>query len=243
METRLSLHIKEEVEKTRIEEERNAPRVTMMQRYDRFLESLSTMSSKVEALDNIVNFLESTMQIPSSYAATKEPLGESEVLKYIVAGKKSKHVLGKKLPKPSAEEGDDAPERQGISFESFKLPEVPEEEEAAEEEAPPEGEEGEGGEGAPPKKEKVPPKPSPLVVNNTMRDKRVKFFAIAKLGAYVACPFIYPSLDHDGAVVYTPAEGENPASFALAKKDSAFLIGMDSIGEFRQFEVRSLSIP
>jgi len=37
-------------------------------------------------------------------------------------------VKGKKLTKIVSEEGDDAPIRQGISFDAFKLPEVPEEE-------------------------------------------------------------------------------------------------------------------
>ncbi len=60
-----------------------------------------------------------------------------------------------------SEEG--GPQRTGASFEAFKVPEAPEEEEV-------ELEEG----------EERPPKPIlvalPLIVENTMRDKRIKFF-------------------------------------------------------------------
>lgn len=232
LDAKLALQIKEDVEKERLLEEKHSEATTRSKKYSNFLQSIQNMSSKAEALDNTVHFLESAMGIPSAYAAVKEVAGETEVLKYTSAGSHSQHILGKKLPKPAGDDGEDAPKRQGVSFEAFKLPEVPEEEEPAEPAEPAEGEEA--AEPAPPK---GPPAPLPLVIVNVMRDQRVRFFVTPRLGAYAACPFIYPSLDHDQVVVYNAGDAENPPTYALTKKDAAFMIAVDTVGKYRQFEV------
>eukprot|EP01037_Dinobryon_pediforme_P040965 gene40965-50429_t len=135
----------------------------------------------------VVDFIESSLDIPAAYFAIKQVTGETETLYYLEASSTQQHVKGNKLVKVSGEEGEDAPIRQGISFDAFKLPEVPEEEAAPEE----------AEEGAEPKPPKPAPKMSPLIVENTMREKRCKFFGIPKLGAYVAVPFAFQSIDHE----------------------------------------------
>jgi hypothetical protein len=194
------------------------------------LDAIPTKATKQEALNSVVEFLENIMHIPSAYIAFKAAVGESEVLNYYAAGPNSKPALGKKLPKPVIDEGaEEVPERLGVSFEAFKVPEVPEEEAAAEEAA-------EGEEGAAPVK-KGPPPLSNLIVPNVMRDKRVKFFGIPKLGAFVACPFGYSSFEHDGVSVFTAPDGENPGGYSLAPKEQQFIIAFDSVGKYRQFSV------
>jgi hypothetical protein len=91
-------------------------------------------------------------------------------------------VLGKKILKP-AEDEETVATRQGVSFEAFKIPEVPEGDESVDD-----GEEP---------VVRPPPVPVPLLIDNVMRDPRVKFFGIPKLGAFVAVPFSFHSIDHE----------------------------------------------
>lgn len=232
LESQLTLKLKEEKEKKQEVEAKEAPKKVMTRKYEEVLHALPGCASKAEAFDQAVHCLETILGIPYAYVGVKEVVGESEEIKYVAAGPNSQAMRGKKLAKPAGEEAEDAPERQGVSFEAFKLPEVPEGEE--EEEPPAEG--GEEGEEPVERPPKAPPAPQPLTIVNTMRDKRVKFFGLPKLGAYVAYPFIYPSLDHDAAVVFNPGDAETPPVYSLTKKDAAFLIGIDSIGQYRQFE-------
>ncbi|RYH23630.1 hypothetical protein EON65_17680, partial [archaeon] len=142
LEEKLLEKIKEDEVKEKQEAEKAEPRVHMEKMYTLFLDNVLTQASKADALQSSVNFIENTLNLPAAYAATKEVAGESEVLKYLYAGERSRQLVGKKLGKPAADDGgEDAPERQGVSFEAFKLPEVPEEE-AVEETPPEEGEEG-----------------------------------------------------------------------------------------------------
>jgi hypothetical protein len=231
-ETGFAQYQREEDERNRKEIEKNAPKLALKLSYEKFLASIPHCTSKEEAMRSVVTFLESNMGIPSAYIAVKAPQGESEVLKYLVVGPNSANVLGKKVPKPSGEEGEEgAPERQGVSFEAFKVPEVPEEEAAPEE--------NEDGTPVPPK---GPPPLENLIIQNTMRDKRVKYFGIPKLGAYAAIPAVYSSADHDAACNFNPGDGaEVMPSWEIVKKDNHFLIGMDTVGKYRLFEV-SLSL-
>lgn len=213
----------------RAADEKKAEQMSAAGKYRRFLDSLQfDFTSKEAAMDAVCEFIEANLNIPAAYIAVKKVVGESETLNYVSAGPSQQHVKGKKLPKPSAEEGDEAPPRQGISFEAFKLPEVPEEEEPAEE---PE-------EGAPPVV-KVPPKAQPLIVENAMREKRCKFFGIPRLGAYAAIPFSYPTIEHEeGCVMGTAEEGsEVPADYVFNPKPSEFIVGIDTVGKYRTFKV------
>lgn len=222
---------REEDARVRAEIEKNAPKLSLKSQYEKFLNSIGSCSSKEDAMRAVVTFLETNMGIPSAYIAVKVPQGESETLKYLVVGPNSANILGKKLPKPSGEEGEEgAPERQGVSFEAFKLPEVPEEEPV---------EESEDGTTPPPK---GPPPLENLIVQNTMRDKRVKYFGIPKLGAYAAIPAVYSSADHDAACNFNAGDGaEVLPSWEIAKKDNHFLIGMDTVGKYRLFEKEEIA--
>ena len=228
VEVKVAAQKKIDEEKEKALAEKLAPEQHIATQYKRVLDGIILKGNKEEAIDSVVTFLETTMNIPAAYYAVKLPSGETEYLKYMHAGPNSKSLIGKKLFKPSAEEGaEDAPERQGVSFEAFKVPEVPEEE------APPEEE------GAEPK-QKGPPPLVNLIVANAMRDKRVKFFGIPKLGSYVVCPFKYASLDHDGAVRFNPGDGaEVQPSYELVKADYSFMIAFDSVGNYRLFNVSS----
>lgn len=95
-------------------------------------------------------------------------------------------------------------------------------------------------------------------MENVLRDKRVKCFgSFARLGAFVAIPSTYSSIDHDSACVLKerePAaegeeggegegEGESKAvvnsgpQWELVPRENAFLLAMDTVGKYRLFEV------
>mmetsp|Transcript_31870 Transcript_31870/g.53765 ORF Transcript_31870/g.53765 Transcript_31870/m.53765 type:complete len:539 (+) Transcript_31870:117-1733(+) len=228
VETNLAKYL-EEVEVTNRAMEEKALEASMFKtRYQRFLDALQfEYKSKQDAMDGLTDFIETSLDIPAAYIATKKVAGENEVLNYVSAGPSQTKMKGKKLPKPAADE-EDAPPRLGVSFEAFKLPEIPEgEEEPAEDE---------DGNPLPPK---APPKAQPLVIENAMRDKRCKFFGIPRLGSFAAIPFSYQSLMHEEGVVLgePPAveEGQEPipADYGFAKKESQFLVCIDTIGKYR----------
>lgn len=220
--------------KARVVDDKKQEEVLFQTKYKRFLESLHfDYTTKEDAFNAVTEYIENNLNIPAAYIAVKKVVGETETLNYIAAGPTQKQMLGKKLVKVAAEDGDEAPPRQGISFEAFKLPEVPEEEEPAEE---PE-------EGAEPVV-KVPPKAQPLIIENAMREKRCKFFGIPRLGAYAAIPVSYQSIEHDEGVVLGTVEASTeegveapPADYVFATKESQFLIAVDTVGKFRTFKV------
>jgi hypothetical protein len=185
-----------------------------------------------QAMDSAVAFMEAHMNIPSAYVAVKRVSGETESLYYLSASPSAaSSVRGKKLTKASAEEAGDEEnpvERLGVSFEAFKLPEVPEDEAAEPEE------------GAEPLPPKAAPVPSPLIIDNAMRDKRCKFFGIPKLGAFVACPFSYETLEHEAGCAFTPADPDagTAEGYALKKIPVQFIVAFDSVGAYRLFTVR-----
>jgi hypothetical protein len=230
IEEKLSIQRKLDEENEKIKASNLAPEQNMLSQYKRLLEGTLLKSSKEEAVDSAISFVESSMNIPSVYYGVKIASGENELIKYTSAGSNSQLMIGKKLMKPANDDptSEDFVERQGVSFDAFKVPEVPEDEN------PPEDAEG----GEPVKK--GPPPLNNLIIPNVMRDKRVKFFGIPKLGSYVACPFKYSSLDHDGSVRYNPGDGaEVLPSFELVQADYSFLIGFDSVGSYRLFKVYS----
>lgn len=213
----------------KVVEEKKQEQNQFLTKYKRFLDSLQfDFSTKQDAMDAAVNFIENSLDIPAAYIAVKKTVGESEVLNYLAAGPSQKAVKGKKLLKPAADEGDEAPPRQGISFEAFKLPEVPEEEEPAEET-----------EDGTPAVAKPPPKAQPLIVDNAMRERRCKFFGIPRLGAYAAIPCSYQTVEHEeGCVMGTAEEGsEVPADYVFQRKEVQFIIGVDTVGKYRSFKV------
>jgi hypothetical protein len=179
-------------------------------------------------MNRTTNFLVDYLEIPAAYIAFRRVNGEVESLNYYAANDTQGHVVGKKVIK-TPEEGDEVPPRQGLSFDAFKLPEIPEPEETEE---LPEGEE------PPPR---PIPKPSPIHIENVMRNPRIKFFGIPKLGAYAAIPLEYESLDHDAALATQVNEETGQVSYVPNKINQKLIIGMDTIGRFRRFEVWNLS--
>lgn len=211
---------------------------------DDFVAGLSSYgSSKQDTFDAVTNFLDAYLKVPAVYVAVKKVAGESETLNYISANSSQANVVGKVLKKPAEEDGDDIPARQGCSFEAFKLPVVEEPEEV-------ELEEGEEPPPPPPA-----PVPQPLVIDNVMRDSRIQFFGIPKLGSYVAVPFSYKSCDHSTgcmrADAITAPEGEEGELVTVSEPDAPYvknyitvslIIGSDTIGEFRRYSKKDVEI-
>jgi len=206
-----------------------------------FCETLAgNFKTKQDCMDACTNFLSTYLEVPNAYLAVNKKTEESETLLYFSTDKNNTTMLGQKLPKAAGGEEEDAPTRQGITFDCFIIPEAPEEE-------PVEVEEGE--EAPPP-----PPKPTaqPLIVDNCMRETRCKFFGIPKLGSFAAIPLIFDSSDHEGGLqpgpeappAEEPAEGEEAAPAAPAAPPPKYVqnfvslqmaLCMDTVGAYRRF--------
>lgn len=174
-------------------------------------------------MNRSTQFLTEYLNIPAAYIAIVKVVGETESLNYYGASPGQEHCLGKKIIK-QAEDSEEVPPRMGLSFDAFKLPEIPEqeEEELAEGEEP---------------KPKIIPKPSPIHIENVMRNPRIKFFGIPKLGAYVAVPLEYPSLDHENGCQLQTNEETGETKYVPSPITVKLIIGMDTIGKYRRFEV------
>lgn len=150
-----------------------------------------------------------------------------ESLNYVSANTGQEHVVGSKIIKPP-EDSEEIEPRSGLSFDTFKLPEVPE----VEEEEVPEGEE------PPPK---IIPQPSPLIVDNVMRDSRIKFFGVPKLGAFAAVPFSFKSIDHEnGCEAKTSDDGESV--YDENPVETPLLIAIDTIGKYRRLKAEEIDV-
>lgn len=158
-----------------------------------FLRNLPTAhESKVEVMDSVTAFVSEYLGVPASYVAVKRVVEETDTLYYSSSNAEQRALLvGKKLAKVEFDE-EDPIVRQGIAFDAFIVPE--EDEVAVDEDA-------DENFVAPP-----PPKAAPLLVANTMREKRLKFFGIPQLGSFLAVPLKFQSVDHDKACEIAPEE-------------------------------------
>jgi len=249
LELELSEYLSIEEEKNKAVEAMKFEKQQFENNYNKFLHSITddiVSHSKETVMNSICHFMETSLRLPAAYIAIKKVVGETETLNYTTVGPSQQHIHGKKLFKVITEDGDESVSRQGISFDAFKLPEVPESEE---------GEEDGSGEDGTSITPKVIPKAQPLVIENVMREKRCKFFGIPKLGAYVAVPFTYKSTEYEeGVTLGIKATEETTANiddnngsvdpsslsppieeFVLTPKDVQFIIAFDSIGNYRRF--------
>jgi hypothetical protein len=212
-----------------VTDQKATEKATAVEEYNQVLEgfvsSLAGISnSKQEAMDKCTSFLAEYLKVPASYVAVKKITGEVESLNYLSANPGQEHVVGSKVTK-QPEDAEEVEPRSGLSFDAFKLPEVPEEEEP---------EELAEGEEPPPK---VVPVPSPLIIDNVMRNERVKFFGVPKLGAFGAVPFSYASIDHDtGCEIKTNDDGV--PFYAENAVETPLILCIDTIGKYRRLKVR-----
>jgi hypothetical protein len=188
-----------------------------------FLDSLFPLSrTKQEVMNHVTVFLAEYLDLPAVYIGIVKSQAETESINYLSANAGQEHCIGKKIIR-QPEESEEVPARVGLSFDAFKVPEMPEEEEDV-----PEGEEP---------KPRIVPKPSPLHIENVMRNPRIKFFGIPKLGAYVAIPLQYESLDHEGGCHFEVDEETADGKYVPKAIPVKLIIGMDTIGSYRRFTV------
>jgi hypothetical protein len=144
--------------------------------------SLETVSDVKGQYDALLTMLQSESGATSVYLARKETTAEETVqIQYVAASSNNKFMVGKTLASPPEEEGTG--EGAGVSFDVWK---AIEEEDA---------------EGNPTSR-----MPDYKHVENVIREPRMSFFGIPKLGGYLAVPFKHDSYLHPG--VFDPvAEG------------------------------------
>lgn len=211
-----------------VEQEKAAALNEHAQQLKSFTSSLAGLSrSKQDAMDRSTAFLAGYLNIPAAYVAVRRVSGEVESLNYCSASPGQEHVVGNKIIKV-AEDSEEVEGRVGVSFDAFKLPPAPEEEE----EELPDGQE------PPPK---VVPLPQPLVVDNVMRNARVKFFGIPKLGSFVAVPLSYKSIDHEAGCELKNDDDGIPF-FSENATEISLILGMDTIGKYRRFKAAEVEV-
>jgi hypothetical protein len=209
-------------------------------------------TTKPEAMNQATQFVSDYLGVPGSYIAIKKTINEVDTLCYVSANNGQEFVVGQKLTAPTGEE-EEGVTRQGISFDAFKVPEAPEvepPEDAPEDWAPP-----------------PPPGPQPVVVENVMRENKVKFYGIPKLGAYCAISLKFSSCDHvegcipaeaaaepeggeapaegeEGEATAEPAEPAAPAPKWQANKSvvQEYIIAMDTVGNYRTFTDKDIEV-
>merc|ERR1719424_1320923 len=146
------------------------------------------LQKKLEETPNVVGEFESLLAMlqsetgaTSTYIGRKETTaGETPVeqIQYIAASSNNQSLVGKTLAKPAGE-GDEegAAEGTGVTFDLW---------------TPVEGEDAEG--------QPTSTMPDYKHVENVIRDAKVSFFGIPKLGAYLAVPCKYESYLHPAHV-------------------------------------------
>ncbi|CAN0031897.1 unnamed protein product, partial [Scytosiphon promiscuus] len=174
--------------------------------------------SAAQAKIDIEQQAEAAMAVASSHsevyskalALAKERLGASgvhvgkkvvvdgqEILEFIAASEGREDMVGKELKglKEGEDPEDGEAQEEGVTFNLWKKTEQP---------PPAEPVFDEDGELIPDENEPELIPPEHVVVDNVVRDPRVKFFGIPKLGAYLALPITYGSWLHPGGISDTP---------------------------------------
>jgi len=171
--------------------------------------------------------LQSETGATSTYIGRKETTaGETPVeqIQYIAASSNNQSLVGKTLAKPAGE-GDEegAAEGTGVTFDLW---------------TPVEGEDAEG--------QPTSTMPDYKHVENVIRDAKVSFFGIPKLGAYLAVPCKYESYLHpdvfdpvpdDGAAPAEVPEGEEPPppEEKVNTMPVEIIVALDTMGQGRPF--------
>jgi hypothetical protein len=226
VESKLAEYNAKEIIRQKAVNDEEAKKIKVAKQFQSFVDSIyNEFKTKQNAMDSAVKFIQEHMDIPASYIAVKKSQGEVESLYYLSAGPGQEHVKGRVLTKVINDESEEVPAGQGISFDALKVPEPPADEEPQEED---------GGEEKVPK---PPLKPQPLIIDNTLREKRCKFFGIPKIGSFVAVPFSFLSIDHESGSKLNSSDGEGPQSYVLNPVNMQFIIAIDSIGKYRTFKV------
>ena len=188
------------------------------------LGSLDTiLETKQTVMDKCTKFVSEYLDIPAAYVAVCRNISGTDVLYYVSSNPSQASVIkGKKLQRP-VEDGEESQSRQGISFDAFKIPDIIEET-------------NDNDDDDSQKQTKESPKPVPLVVENVMRNNRVKFFGIPKLGAFAAIPLSMQSIDHENGCI--SASGDlHRGPHSMNKISTPLLFCMDTIGKYRTIEV------
>ena len=166
---------------------------------------LMKMSTKQEIMDSICTFASEHFSIPACYIAERKIMNDEtqDVLEYISANPSQvSAVVGKVLTYSDDDDEDNIEklDRKGVSFEAFKMNEKKED---AEDKLIDVDDDGKSK-----TESKVPQKTRPLIVENVMRDKRVKFFKTPQLGAFFAFPLEIQTTAHEGGCVKFVKEDE-----------------------------------
>lgn len=174
----------------------DAPRLERDATDQRLVEQLTKLFESADEVDgplaSVISALQRWTGGAAVYVARKEA-GEGEgggddgedgeggggdAVRYIAASEDHQFMLANRLNSP------------GVTFDVWKLPEKPEGDEDAEEDE--DGEE---------KKEAPPPPEYPVIhVPQVLHEKRMTFFKLPKLGAYLSVPVVYKSTVHDDAI-------------------------------------------
>jgi hypothetical protein len=206
-----------------------AAKAIQRQEEDKLEKDLKKASEVTECIGDVLQFLQKNAGATSAYIAHKEAVvlteGEDPVnqLQYVNATAENAFLVGKTLAEPGEfdpEEG--APRASGITFDAWKVVEPAE---------PAEGEDP-----------AEPAAPDYIHVPNTIRESRMKYYGVPKLGAFACVTFKYRTYLH--ANVFEdppdPEEGQPKLSANAVPKD--MVLAMDSMGQANEFSDDQLAM-
>ncbi|CBN73873.1 conserved unknown protein [Ectocarpus siliculosus] len=125
-----------------------------------------------------------------------------EIVEFIAASEGREYMVGKEIKglKEGEDPEDGEAKEEGVTFGLWKKTEQP---------PPAEAVYDEEGEIVPDENEPELIPPEHVLIENVVRDPRVKFFGIPKLGAYLALPITYGSWLHPGGISDAPPSSED----------------------------------
>ncbi|CAM9257044.1 unnamed protein product [Ectocarpus sp. 12 AP-2014] len=128
-----------------------------------------------------------------------------EIVEFIAASEGREYMVGKEIKglKEGEDPEDGEAKEEGVTFGLWKKTEQP---------PPAEPVYDEEGELVPDENEPELIPPEHVLIENVVRDPRVNFFGIPKLGAYLALPITYGSWLHPGGISDAPPPSENEES-------------------------------
>ncbi|CAN0064085.1 unnamed protein product [Pylaiella littoralis] len=166
---------------------------------------MAKASTHSEVYAKALSLVKETLGATGAQLGRKLVVEGQDIVEFIAASEGREDMVGKELKglKEGEDPEDGEAKEEGVTFNLWKKSEQP---------PPAEPVFDEEGELVPDETEPELIPPEQVLVENVVRDPRIKFFGIPKLGAYLALPISYGSWLHPGGISTTPPPLEDDQS-------------------------------
>ncbi|CAM9737764.1 unnamed protein product [Ascophyllum nodosum] len=163
-------------------------------------DAVTKLLCHADMYSKVIDFVGERLGATGVQLGRKLVIDGQEIFEFIAASAGQEHMIGQELRglQEGQEEDEDATE-EGVTFDLWKKTETPPE---------PEPVYDEDGELVPDEEEPELIPPEHVLVENVMRNPRVKFFGIPKLGSYLALPITYDTWLYPEGISEIPPPGQ-----------------------------------